>query len=567
MSLTPDSKPAGSGGSGQPNSLGPFIRAIQARDMEALSKFRHALRTPLNQIIGYCEMLMESAEEAGIQDILRDLKRIHTSGGQLVALINDALAPWKVETGKIDIDAMRRDMRTPLNAIIGYAELCLDESTGPGKESLAADLKKIHKAGVSLFRLFDNVSFPEALQSGSPGDPGIAATATMGSSAGISSPILTHSAVELVAPPQSLPAAKILVVDDDDMNREMLSRRLVKLGYEVAEAGDGRIALQKLKEGNFDLILLDIVMPQLDGFQTLEFMKADPRLRHLPVIMITALDDVESTVRCIEAGAEDFVPKPFNPIILRARITASLDKKHLRDQEQAYLAQLQSERSKSERLLLNVLPRAVADRLKAGERTIVDSFLDTTVVFADIVGFTRIATRNAPHKTVQLLNDLFSAFDRVAELYALEKIKTIGDSYMMVGGVPTAHPEHAEACANASFEMLEALRVFNRRHQLEWQIRIGMNSGSVVAGIIGTKKFAYDLWGDTVNIAARMESQGQPGKIQVSAYVKELLDSKFEFEPVGRLEIKNIGPMETFFLGKRKTPGANLPAQPNPRAT
>jgi class 3 adenylate cyclase len=532
--------------------------------MEALSKFRHALRTPLNQIIGYCEMLMESAEEANIQEILRDLKRIHTAGGQLVALINDALAPWKVETGKIDVDAMRRDMRTPLNAIIGYAELCLDELTGRGTDELVSDLKKIHRAGISLFRLFDSASFPETIQAGAPGDPGIAALATMGNSD--MSPIAALGAADIVAPTSTRPAARLLIVDDDEMNREMLSRRLVKLGYDVTEAADGRVALQKLKEGNFDLILLDIVMPQLDGFQTLEFMKADPRLRHLPVIMITALDDVESTVRCIEAGAEDFVPKPFNPIILRARITASLDKKHLRDQEQAYLAQLQNERSKSERLLLNVLPRAVADRLKAGERTIVDSFLEATVVFADIVGFTRIAARNAPQKTVQLLNDLFSAFDRVAELYALEKIKTIGDSYMMVGGVPLAQPEHAEACANAAFEMLEALRVFNRRHQLDWQIRVGMNSGSVVAGIIGTKKFAYDLWGDTVNIAARMESQGQPGKVQVSAYVKELLDSKFEFEPVGRLDIKNVGPMETFLLGRRK--GSVPPVtRPGPKST
>jgi adenylate cyclase len=557
MSRNPDSKDAAGSGSTQPSSLGPFIRAIQTRgDMEALSKLRHALRTPLNQIIGYCEMLMESAQEAGIHDILPDLKRIHTSGGQLVALINDALAPWKVETGKIDFEAMRRDMRTPLNAIIGYAELCLDDSAVPGKESLTADLKKIHKAGRNLFEQIDSDSFQDRFPLSPGGDTGMAAAATMGNPAHLTSPpVYTHAAVELLAPAQAMPAARILVVDDDDMNREMLNRRLVKLGYSVTEAADGRIALQKLKEGNFDLVLLDILMPQLDGFQTLEFMKADPRLRHLPVIMITALDDVESTVRCIEAGAEDFVPKPFNPIILRARITASLEKKHLRDHEQAYLAQLQNERSRSERLLLNVLPRAVADRLKAGELTIVDSFLDTTVVFADIVGFTRIASRNAPQKTVRLLNDLFSSFDRVAELYSIEKIKTIGDSYMMVAGVPTAHPEHAEACAHASLEILEALRVFNRLHQLDtdpWQVRIGMNSGSVVAGIIGTKKFAYDLWGDTVNIAARMESQGQPGRIQVSASVKQLLEGKFEFEPVGRLEIKNVGPMETYFLGRRK---------------
>lgn len=542
--------PAGSDSNPATTSLTSYIKAIQARDMEALTRLRHSLRTPLNQIIGYCEMLMESAEEDGNSSILRDLKRIHTSGGQLLALINDALAPWKIETGKLDVEAMRRDMRTPLNAIIGYAELCLDESTG--KNSLTADLKKILRAAQNLYHIFEDETFADQLPTDQAGTS-LSAVATLGTGTNLASPAnYLHAAVELIAPPQQLPSARLMVVDDNDMNREMLSRRLQKLGYDVTEVGDGRSALDKLREGNFDLILLDILMPVLDGFQTLEFMKADQRLRHLPVIMLTALDDVESTVRCIEAGAEDFVPKPFNPVVLRARITASLEKKRLRDQEQAYLAQLQSERSKSERLLLNVLPRAVADRLKAGERTIVDSFLETTVLFADIVGFTRIAARNSPNRTVQLLNDLFSSFDRVAEQFALEKIKTIGDSYMMVGGLPVIREDHAEACANAALEFLEALRIFNRRHQLDWQIRVGLNSGPVVAGIIGTRKFAYDLWGDTVNIAARMESHGQPGKVHVSAATKALLEGKFTFEPVGRVEIKNVGPMETFFLSPKK---------------
>ncbi len=552
MTRMPDSRSPG--GSGPPHSIAPFLRAIHARDLEALSKLRHALRTPLNQIIGYSEMLMESAEEFGVNAILRDLKRIHTSGGQLLALINDALAPWKVETGKIDVESMRRDMRVPLNAIIGYAELCLDESAGQGKEALLADLKKILKAANNLHKFFEDEAFSASVNLGTiTPDSDLSGDVALGSAPGITSPLPpTNAAIELVAPPGPVTSAQMLVVDDDDMNREMLCRRLQKLGYDVTEAVNGREALDMLKAGNYDLVLLDILMPELDGFQTLEFIKADQRLRHLPVIMLTALDDVESTVRCIEAGAEDFVPKPFNPVILRARITASLEKKRLRDQEQAYLVQLQSERSKSERLLLNVLPRAVADRLKSGERTIVDSFLDATVVFADIVGFTRIASRNSPNRTVQLLNDLFSNFDRVAEQHQLEKIKTIGDSYMMVGGIPTANPHHAEACANASLELLEALRVFNRRHQLDWQIRIGLNNGPVVAGIIGTRKFAYDLWGDAVNIAARMESHGQPGKIQVSANTKRVLDEKFHFEPVGMIDIKNIGPMETFFLTRKK---------------
>jgi len=543
---------AKSPGSGQitPGSIAPLLKALKARDMEALSKLRHSLRTPLNQIIGYSEMLMESAEENNFGEILADLKRIHTSGGQLLALINDSLAAWKIETGTIDFGGMRRDMRTPLNAVIGYAELCLDEARTGNHLDLVKDLEKILRAGKNLFAIFESEDYPEQLDLGSPsGDLGIAGDVTLGAVTPPVIPVTTASDFGVSASP--LPSARILAVDDDEMNREMLVRRLQKLGYEVSEAATGREALSKLKEGNFDLILLDILMPDLDGFQTLEFMKADPRLRHIPAIMLTALDDVDSTVRCIEAGAEDYVPKPFNPTILRARITASLEKKHLRDQEQAFLAQLQVERAKSERLLLNVLPKAIAERLKSGQRTIVDSFIDSTVLFADIVGFTRISGRQSPHRTVQLLNEIFSGFDRIAEQMELEKIKTIGDAYMMVSGVPVMRDDHAEACANAAFEMLEAVRVFNRRHQLDWSIRIGMNSGPVVAGIIGTKKFSYDLWGDTVNIASRMESHGQPGRIQISEITMKLLGDKFLFEPLGKIDIKSSTPVPAYLLGRK----------------
>lgn len=530
-------------------SLTPFLKALKAGDLETLSKLRHALRTPLNQIIGYSEMLMESAEENNAQGILPDLKRIHSSGGQLLAVINDALAPWKIDTGRIDFPGMRQAMRGPLAAVVSQAELCLGNSRASGLDELVKDLEKILTAAQNLDKLFQSDVYAEELivsRVPAPAD----GTTDPGPLGAAIAPSITPEDFGLSAQP--MPNAKILAVDDDPMNRDMISRRLEKLGYDITDAGTGREALQKLKDGNFDLVLLDILMPDLDGFQTLEFIKADPRLRHVPVIMLTALDDVASTVRCIEAGAEDYVPKPFNPTVLRARITASLEKKRLRDQEQAFLAQLQVERSKSERLLLNVLPKAIAERLKAGQRTIVDSFIDSTVMFADIVGFTRIASKQSPHRTVQLLNELFSGFDRIAEQRELEKVKTIGDAYMLASGVPVMRADHAEACAEAAFEFLEAVRVFNRRHSLEWAIRVGMNSGPVVAGIIGTKKFSYDLWGDTVNIASRMESHGQPGKIQVSEATRKLLEDKYEFTPVGVIEIKNSSPMPTYLLTRKE---------------
>ncbi len=533
---------------GPPPTRSALLRALKTRDHEGLSKLRHALRTPLNQIIGYSELLMESAEENGANALVADLKRIHSGGGELLALINDALAAWKIEAGKVDFAALRHDLRTPLGGVISYTQAALEKSRAANLPGAGQDLEKILRAARNLLSLAENSNPAEA--EGTEPTPAAEADPP----AAMNAPLLSTAAVtpEDLGIAAAAPAsARILAVDDDDLNRDMLVRRLDKLGYEVVEASTGREALAKLKEGNFDLVLLDILMPDLDGFQTLEFMKADPRLKHLPVIMLTALDDVDSTVRCIEAGAEDYVPKPFNPVVLRARITASLEKKRLRDQEQAFLAQLQAERTKSERLLLNVLPKAIAERLKAGQRTIVDSFIDSTVLFADIVGFTRISAKQSPQRTVQLLNELFSSFDRIAEQLELEKIKTIGDAYMMVSGVPVIRADHAELCAAAAFEILGAVKAFNRRHQLDWSIRVGMNSGPVVAGIIGTKKFAYDLWGDTVNIASRMESHGQAGQVQISEVTKQLLEGKYDFQPMGLIEIKNSAPMPTYLLQRR----------------
>jgi len=531
--------------------LSPFLQALQSNDLETLSQLRHALRTPLNQIIGYSEMLLESLEGLETERLMRDIKKIHTAGGQLLALFNDALAPWKIETGKLDLLGMKRDMLGPLNAIVGYSEICQEEANELGKTEVVSDLKRINQAGYNLHRLFESDEFAVKIDVGTgSAEPGGGAHAAV---APVTPAPKPSASMEYLGPSAAQYTGRLLVVDDDPVNREMMARRLQRSGYTVTSAENGRIALDLLKKQDFDLVLLDIIMPELDGFHTLEFIKADPKLRYLPVIMLTALDEVDSTVRCIEAGAEDYVPKPFNPVILHARINASLEKKRLRDQEQAYLSELQAERAKSDRLLLNVLPKAIADRLKQGERTIVDSFREATVVFADIVGFTSFSANMAPSRTVQLLNDLFSGFDKLAETYELEKIKTIGDSYMVVGGVPTVIPEHAERCALMALDMIEVLHHFNRRNSTNLDVRIGINSGPVVAGIIGTRKFAYDLWGDTVNVASRMETHSQPGVIQCSSGTHGLLAEKFDFEERGTIEIKNLGPMATYRLVRRKT--------------
>src|SRR5690606_32386832 len=299
-----------------------------------------------------------------------------------------------------------------------------------------------------------------------------------------------------------------LVVDDNESNRSMLARRLEREGHTIILADNGKSALDMLRKEDFDLVLLDVMMPEMDGYQVLEQLHADDKFRGLPVIMISALDEIDTVVKSIELGAEDYLPKPFNPVILRARISACLEKKRLRDRERAYIRKLRSEQERSEQLLLNILPRPIAERLKEGQRTIADVFPDVTVLFADLVGFTRMSEQLPPAELVAMLNRIFSMFDQLAEKHGLEKIKTIGDEYMAASGLPMPRPDHAEAMAEMALDMLAVIERFNAKRNRGVRIRIGMNCGPVTAGIIGTKKFAYDLWGDTVNIASRMESHG-----------------------------------------------------------
>jgi len=345
----------------------------------------------------------------------------------------------------------------------------------------------------------------------------------------------------------------VLVVDDNEMNRDLLSRRLQRQGFTVAIAEDGKQALEQIQIQPFDLVLLDVMMPQMNGYQVLEYLKTDTNLRHIPVIVISALDDMESVVRCIELGAEDYLFKPFNQTLLKARIGACLEKKRLRDQEQAFLKQIQAEQEKSERLLLNVLPKPIADRLKQGQHTIADNFAEVTVLFADIVGFTELSSALAPTDLVELLNQIFSVFDHLVEQHYLEKIKTIGDAYLVVGGLPTPRSDHAEAIANLALAMQAAIAQFtipnhHSHSNKSLQMRMGIHTGPVGAGVIGTSKFAYDLWGDTVNTASRMESHGIPGQIQVSAVTYELLKNSYAFQPRGAIDVKGKGEMTAYLL-------------------
>ncbi len=517
-------------------------------DEEALKRLRHDLRTPLNQIIGYTEMLIETSAEGGSTTLAEDLQRLHAASSQILALLNEGLAQWKVEAGQVDLVVLRRSLLGPLNSVLGYRDLCEESARALGLAETVSDLEKIGFASRNLRKMLEQESFAERYHLGTP--------VPQGGSAPPVAPTYKPGG-DSVIPAQ---VGHLLIVDDEPLNREMLVRRLKRMGFSAVGAENGKVALEVIETEPFDLVLLDILMPVMDGFQTLERLKANEKLRHIPVIMLTALDEVSATVRCIEAGAEDFVPKPFNPVILRARIGASLEKKRLRDTERAHLIEIQAERAKSDRLLLNVLPAAIADRLKSGEETIVDAVHDATVMFADIVNFTGIAANLSPARTVGRLNEIFSDFDQLVERFGIEKIKTVGDSYMVVGGVPLPVPDHAVRCADMALGMLEVMEEFNRRNNLNWQIRVGIHTGPLVAGIIGSKKFAYDMWGDAVNIASRLQTHGEANMIHISQITADLVKGEFNVEKRGTVELKNRGPMTTFCLTGRKSGGSGIAA-------
>ncbi|NJK37715.1 MAG: adenylate/guanylate cyclase domain-containing protein [Oscillatoriales cyanobacterium RM2_1_1] len=223
----------------------------------------------------------------------------------------------------------------------------------------------------------------------------------------------------------------------------------------------------------------------------------------------------------------------------------------VREQQKAEAA-LRLEKEKSEQLLLNILPQPIAEQLKQDQGSIADGFEQATILFADIGDFTGLASAMSPTELVNLLNEIFSCFDRLVDQYNLEKIKTIGDAYMVVGGIPIPRADHAEAIAEVALKMQQAIKQFYRADNKAFDIRIGINTGPVVAGVIGLKKFTYDLWGNAVNVASRMESQGVLGKIQVSETTYQLLKDQYHFEKRGLLKVKGKGLMDTYFLQGQK---------------
>jgi adenylate cyclase len=514
-----------------------------------LANMRQELLAPVTAMAGYGELLREEAERLKLGELAPDLERILTAAKDLLQLVDRLLdeAAASDRPSPADLDgiqvSIRHDLRNSLNAIKGYAELLLEELDELGGAPLRTDLEALLKESESLLARIDViVDFSRGADGAELSAQDQGALASM-----VANLVRTVKPIE-AQDARPVETGRILVVDDNASNRDLLFRRLSRDGHQVTRAESGQRALEILAIEEFDLVLLDLMMPDLNGFEVLERLKADERLHALPVIMISGLHEIDSVIRCIEAGAEDYLSKPFNPVLLRARISACLERKRWRERERRYLERIEFERERHEALLRNILPSQIVTRLNDGEVVIADRVEEATILFADLVGFTEIALRLSPPVLVDYLNRVFSAFDGLCHKMGIEKIKTIGDAYMAAAGLPQPQPRHAVVMADFAFAMLATLDQINRTLETPLQVRIGIHTGPVIAGVIGINKFIYDVWGDTVNLASRLEAHGLPGRVHISETTRRLLIEHYDSEPRGVIEVKGMGRISTSFL-------------------
>lgn len=506
-----------------------------------LAKLRHDLRTPINAILGYSEMLIEDAQDRGDETSLADLQKIHAAGSELLTRVNDVLANDKITAGDWEGDVetvaanLHYELRTPTDAVIGYSELLLEDARERGLDEMTADLEKIRSAAHLFVETIGELVKFTIIQEDMVGMmPNMA-----------SSEAMVEQAVETIKPLDETEISvqergTILVVDDSPINCDILMHRLTRQGHTVLSAKDGRDALELVAQHHFDLILLDILMPGLNGFQVLQILKADSKLRDLPVIMISALDELDSVVRCIEMGAEDYLSKPFNPVLLNARIESSLEKKRLRDQQRELFGKFATPE--------------VVDELMATGFSLGGKMVEATAMFSDIRSFTTIAEAQTPAETISLLNNYFG--------YVMEAIASeggivnqmVGDGIMAIFGAPLPRADHREHAVRAALKMIKRIREFNeaqrQANKRTIEIGIGIASGQVIAGFTGTElRATYTCVGDTVNLAARLEAHTKVVKqpILIDENTRQGLGDAFYAEPQGSVQLKGKTQMVNVF--------------------
>ena len=503
-------------------------------NIDPAAQLRHELRTPLNHIIGYTEMLLEELAEGPAVELGSDLRALHASARQLLTLLNEALTPTRGQPGPVDLTAARGVLTPPLDRIRALGGALRERAERANASAVLPDLERIRGAAERLATLLTHGGVPST-----EGQAGHPAEAAGGAS--------------------DTPRPVILVVDDNEGNRDMLARRLARQGYEVRTAAGGTVALDALASEPVDLVLLDVMMPDLDGYRVLERMKADPKLRDIPVLMISALDELDSVVRCIQLGAEDYLSKPFDPVLLQARIGACLEKKRLHDQEKRHLAELDEwnrtlERRVAEQVgLLERLGRLkrffspqLAELIVAGgaEDPLKTHRREVIVLFLDLRGFTTFAETAEPEEIMGVLREYHAEMGRLIVEHEATLERFTGDGMMIFFNDPVPVPNPAERGVRMAVAMrarVAELSTAWRKRGFDLDFGVGIAQGYATIGAIGFEgRWDYGAIGTVTNVAARLCADAKPGQLLISQRVFAAVEEMAEVERVGELTLKGL---------------------------
>jgi adenylate cyclase len=506
-------------------------------DRATLNHLRHELHTPLNHIIGYSEMLLESAAEGSIGAMAPRLRDLHDHAHQLMLLVDEVLGPTRRESNEIDLDRLSAQTSGPIGSIITTASELKLQAQQLGAAEAGQDLDRIALAAQTLHSMIvDSVNAPPLL------------------------PVAESDTARIaIAPARATETGKILVVDDNATNREMLSRRLARAGHQVHVVASGPEALALLRREPVDLVLLDVLMPEMNGYEVLQQLTADRTLREIPVVMISALDEMDSVVRCIELGAEDYLPKPFDPVLLRARISACLEKKRLRDREAQHLRELAEWNHKLEQrvqeqvALLDRLGRLkrffspqLAELIVAGgaEDPLATHRRELAVCFLDLRGFTAFAESVAPEEVMGVLRQYHADMGRLVMEHEGTLERFTGDGMMVFFNDPVPVPNAAERTVHMALAMrkrVTELIASWRSMGYELELGIGIAQGYATIGAIGYEgRWDYGAIGPVTNLAARLCGEARPGQILVSKRLLAATGDLFEVESVGELVLKGM---------------------------
>ncbi len=555
---TPAARPAhssrvvGRSGPASPRAARPGIISIVPAEEETpaadpnrakravVAGLRHDLRTPMNAVLGYGGVLVVEAEELGIAALVPDIQRLHTAAKKLLEQI-DHLLPSGPEAADVDVNTIRGRLHEallqPTAALVEQSQQLL--ASASRSERASTDLERQLGAARKLLALVQQLALPPA------------PTTETSERAGFER-VFNRLRPSSQPTTGALHAGTLLVVDDNAMNRDLLTRQLVREGYSVFTAASGKEALEKLRLHDFDLILLDVIMPEMDGIQVLEHIQRDPVLCEIPAVMISALDEIDSVARCIEKGAADYFAKPFDPVLLRARVSATLQIHQLRQDLRRAEDELAQNRTSIDDLIKSLVPRPLSDGFERGERSVSAHYPDVTAVVARLEGLDAIAARCGPGETIARVSEALAIFEQCSRAKGLEIVRATERSYTAIVGAPEWREDHAQVAADYALDLLQAIQESSPDVADRPEIRIGLNTGALIAGVAGVDRLVFGMWGDAVSTADAVACQAPAGKIQVSAATCAKLNEKFEVGSPTVIEVPGHGHLRTYVLTGRK---------------